>query len=170
METVHATRRSCKAPHKLPVPICPDLQSTHMKHLVLTGPALLLAACGGATHTTPSTVDITRTGTAQPTVVTQTAGSTPPPAAPKTVIDANGAYWPVIDNDGTYLVEDDIIPGKYRNAGGKMCYWARLRGRNPSDIIDSKKTDDPQVIGIQISDTAFLTQNCGTWQMISLVP
>jgi hypothetical protein len=141
-----------------------------MKRLVLTVPVLLVAGCGGATHSTASTVDIAQTGTAQPTVTTQTAGITQPRAAPKTVIDADGAYWPVIDNDGTYLVEDDILPGKYRNAGGSMCYWARLRGPDPSDVIDSRKTGDPQVIGIQMSDTAFLTQNCGTWQMISLVP
>jgi hypothetical protein len=135
-----------------------------MKRLALTAPALLLAACGSATHTTASTVTITQTGTAQPTV-TQTVGHTPPPpAAPKTVIGADGMYRPVIDNDGTYVVSVDVWPGKYRNAGGTMCYWARLRSLDPSDIVDSKKTSGPQVIVIQGSDTAFLTQNCGTWQ------
>ena len=139
-----------------------------MKRLALTAPALLLAACGSATHTTASPVTITQTGLAQPTV-TQTVGRTPPPpAAPKTVIGADGAYRPVIDNDGTYLVGVDILMGKYRNAGGTMCYWARLRSLDTSDIIDSKKTSSPQVIQIRASDTAFLTQNCGTWQMISL--
>ena len=139
-----------------------------MKRLALTAPALLLAACGSTTHTTASTATITQTSPAQPTV-TQTVGRTPPPpAGPKTVIDAHGAYRPVIDNDGTYLAGVDIWLGKYRNAGGKMCYWARLRSLNPSDIIDSKKTGDPQVITIRASDTAFLTQNCGTWQKIPL--
>jgi len=139
-----------------------------MKRLALTVPALLLAACGSTTHTTASTVTITQTGTVQPTV-TQTVGRTPPPSVgPKTVIDAHGAYRPVIDNDGTYLVGVDIWVGKYRNAGGAMCYWARLRSLDPSDIIDSKKTGDPQVITIRATDTAFLTQNCGTWQKIPL--
>jgi hypothetical protein len=137
-----------------------------MKRLALTAPALLLAACGSATHTTASTMTITQTGTVQPTV-TQTVGHTPaPPAGPKTVIDAHGMWLPVIDNDGTYLVGVDIVPGKYRNAGGMMCYWARLRSLDASDIIDSKKTSGPQVITIRSSDTAFLTQNCGTWQKI----
>lgn len=134
-----------------------------MKRLALTAPALMLAACG-----TVSTVGTTQTGTTQPTF-TQTAGNMPP-TAPKTVIDANGAFLSVIDNDGTYLVGTDIIPGKYRSAGGTTCYWARLRSPDPIDIIDSKKAADPQVIGIQMSDVAFLTRNCGTWQMISLVP
>jgi hypothetical protein len=104
---------------------------------------------------------------AQPSV-TQTVGRTPPPPrSPKTVIDSHGKAWQVIDNDGTYLVGVDILPGKYRNAGGAMCNWARLRSLDPSDIIDSKKASSPQVIRIQMSDTAFLTQNCGTWQMIA---
>ena len=141
-----------------------------MRRLALTAPALMLAACGGATHTAVSTVAITQTGTAQPTV-TQTVGSAPPPAtAPKTVINAHGTYSPVIDNDGSYLVYADILPGKYRNAGGTTCYWARLRSPDPGDIIDTKKTGDPQEIGIQLSDVAFVTQNCGTWQMFSPVP
>ena len=138
-----------------------------MKRLAVTAPALLLVACGSTTQTKASTVTITQTRPAQPTV-TQTVGRTPPPsAAPKTLIDAHGYYWPVIDNDGTYLVWVDIPMGKYRNAGGTMCYWARLRSLDTSDIIDSKKTSSPQEITIRASDTAFLTQNCGTWQMIS---
>jgi hypothetical protein len=146
----------------------PALHSAGMKRLALTA-ALLLVACGGATLAAVSTVPITQTRAAQPTV-TQTAGNTPPPPAPKTVIDPRGAAWPIIDRDGTYLVLADILPGTYRNAGGTMCYWARLRGPDPSDILDSKKTGDPQVIGIRNSDIAFLTQNCGTWQMTSVVP
>ncbi|SPM28073.1 hypothetical protein MTAB308_1558 [Mycobacterium terramassiliense] len=54
--------------------------------------------------------------------------------------------------------------GKYRNGGGTMCYWARLRSLSTNDIIESKNTSDPQVIEIRPSDTAFLTQNCGSWQ------
>ena len=72
----------------------------------------------------------------------------------------------VIDNDGTYVVGVDMFPGKYRSAGGTMCHWARLRSLDTSDMIDSKKTSGPQVIEIRGSDTAFLTQNCGTWQQI----
>src|SRR6476659_1396867 len=105
-----------------------------MKRLAVTAPALLLVACGSTTQTTASTVTITQTRPAQPTV-TQTVGRTPPPsAAPKTLIDA----------DVTYLVWVDIPMGKYRNAGGTMCYWARLRSLDTSDIIDSKKTSSPQ--------------------------
>lgn len=101
----------------------------------------------------------------QPTV-TQTVGRMPPPPAGPKTVGVNGAYWSVIDNDGTYVVGVDLWPGKYRSAGGPMCYWARLRSPDASDKIDSKKTSGPQVIQIRGSDTAFLTQNCGTWQQI----
>lgn len=135
-----------------------------MKRLALTAPVLLLAACGSATQTSAPAATVTQAGTVQPTV-TQTVGQTPPAAGPKTVIDKTlGVAWPVIDNDGTYVVGVDVFPGKYHNAGGTMCYWARLRSLDPSDVLDSKKTTVPQVIVIEANDTAFLTQNCGTWQ------
>ncbi|MDH6247300.1 hypothetical protein [Mycobacterium sp. OTB74] len=137
-----------------------------MKRLALTASALLLAACGNATHTTASTMTVTQTGPAQPTV-TQTVGHTPPPPAdPKTPVNAHGMYLPIIENDGTYLVGVDMPAAMYRSPGGTMCHWARLRSLDTNDIIDSKTTGDPQVITIRASDTAFLTQNCGTWQMI----
>lgn len=128
-----------------------------MKRLALTAPTLLIAACATATNSTTPTV----AGTLSPTA-SQTAGRTPPGS--KTVGDPQGSYWSVIDNDGTFLVGVDIAVGKYRSAGGPTCYWARLGSPDPRDVIDSKKTDGPQVVGIRGSDTAFLTRNCGTWQ------
>lgn len=147
----------------------PALQCTPVKRLVLAPAALLIAGCAGGAQTgTASTVNGTRIDTAQPTIA-QTAGDpTPPPTtAPKTVVDSRGGFEPAIDNDGTYLVGADIIPGKYRNTGGTMCSWARLRDLDPSDIIASDKTAAQEVIEIQVSDIAFLTHNCGVWQMIS---
>ena len=111
------------------------------------------------------TATITQPGPGQ-SAVTQTVGRTPPPASPKTLIDTHGTAWQVIDNDGTYVIGVDVYPGKYRSAGGTMCFWARLRSLDTSDIIDNKKTSGPQVIEIRGSDTAFVTQNCGTWQQI----
>lgn len=134
--------------------------------LALVASALLLAACGDATQTTAPTVTITQTLTVQSTAA-QTAGhQPPPPTAPKTVIDDYGTTQSVIDIDGRYLLFTDIMPGRYRNAGGTMCYWARLRSLNTSDIIDSRKSSAPQTIEIHEDDTAFLTQNCGIWQMV----
>ncbi|TAM65971.1 MAG: hypothetical protein EPN51_17390 [Mycobacterium sp.] len=136
-----------------------------MGRLILSTLALLLAACGSATDTT-ATVSTSRTGAVAPTAA-QTVGQTlPPPAGPKTVIYSFGIPLVVIDSDGTYVIGLDIPEGKYRSAGGTTCYWARLRSLSASDIIEEKTTGDPQVVGIRASDTAFLTRNCGTWQMI----
>ncbi|OSC39392.1 hypothetical protein [Mycobacterium decipiens] len=139
-----------------------------MKRVALVASVLLLAGCGGATHTTASTVTITQTVTAQPTAARTAGQQPPPPPALKTVIDAYGNPQSVIDRDGAYLILVDVMPGRYRTAGGTMCYWARLRSTNTRDIIDSRKSSVPQIVEINENDTAFLTQNCGTWQMVHI--
>ena len=138
-----------------------------MKLLAVVAGALLLAACGSGTHTTASTVTVTQTVTVE-AAAPETAGGLkpPPPTGSKTVIDPFGTYTGVIDKDGTYLVGVDIMPGMYHTTGGAICSWARLRSLDTGDIIDSWKGSGPQRIQIQESDTAFLTQNCGTWQMV----
>jgi ABC-type glycerol-3-phosphate transport system substrate-binding protein len=120
-----------------------------MKRLALAASALLLTACGGAA---PTTAPVTVT-------VTETPGS-------KTIIDPYGSYDTVIDKNGTYIVGADIFPGRYRTAGKPGCYWARLGSGDAHDIIDSHKNGGPQVVEIKESDTAFVTQDCGMWQMI----
>jgi hypothetical protein len=118
-----------------------------MKRIALVASALLVAACGAGGPTTSS------------------SATSAPPSAPKTVVNSAGSVAAVIDNNGTFVVGIDIPSGKYRAAGGPACYWARLRSLNPSDIIESKKASDPQIVTISPSDTAFMTQNCGTWQL-----
>ena len=116
--------------------------------------ALVLTGCGASrTTAVTSTVTVHRT-------VTETVTYTPPPPpGPKTTID----------DDGTYAVGTDIMPGIYRSAGRGMhpdpdCYWARLRSLDTHDIIDNNGSLGPQVVEIQASDAAFLTQNCIPWQ------
>lgn len=125
-----------------------DRTSALMKCLVPAIPIALLTACGIDTQTTAPSV-----------------------GSPKTVIRADGITLPTIDRDGTYLVGflyGDVQVGRYRNSGGTMCYWARLRSLEPDDVIESKKTTSPQEVHLQAGDTAFLTRNCGTWQFVSV--
>ncbi len=112
-----------------------------------------------------STTTITQTVTVQAVAPQTVGGRKPPPAGSKTVIDAFGTYNGVIDKDGTFLVGVDIMPGMYRTAGGTMCNWARLESADENDVIDSWQGAGPQRVHISESDTAFLTHNCGTWQM-----
>jgi hypothetical protein len=79
----------------------------------------------------------------------------PPPPAPKTTID----------QDGTYSVGTDIVPGTYSSAGpvqGGTCYWKRTSSEG--NIIDSAMTSKPQVVQIDASDKAFKTDGCQPWQ------
>ncbi|MGE2727289.1 hypothetical protein [Mycolicibacterium pulveris] len=124
-----------------------------MKRVVLVATALLLGGgCASHVHTAGSPENVSQTGSAHP----------------KTVIDADGTYLGVIDLDGKYLVGelDNLFPGKYRNAGGTKCYWARMRSIDPDDIIESRETSDPQTIEIRATDVAFVTKNCGIWQRV----
>ncbi len=127
------------------------------KKTAIAGAAILLAGCGGSSHTATVTV----TSTLQP-VITKTVTVTyppPPPPVPKTTMET----------DGTYRVGTDIVPGTYRSAGrsdeGESdCYWARLNSLNPTHIIDNNISTGPQVVAIQPSDVAFLTHSCQVWQ------
>ncbi|OBK29495.1 hypothetical protein A5634_18385 [Mycobacterium asiaticum] len=128
---------------------------------------LLLVACGAPARIEASTVTVTQHVTVQSTATrTDTSSHEPPPAANETVIDDYGGSLNVIDHDGRYLLYVDIMPGKYRNAGGTTCYWARLHSLDVNDVIAGARNDLPQVIEIHEDDTAFLTRNCGTWQMV----
>ena len=129
------------------------LFSMHGKKTAIAGAAIVLAGCGGSSHTAvtlTSTLQITRT---------LTVTAPPPPSVPKTTMET----------DGTYRVGTDIVPGTYRSAGpspegSSDCYWARLNSLNETHIIDSNISTGPQVVIIQPSDRAFLTHSCQPWQ------
>jgi hypothetical protein len=137
-----------------------------MNRLVLVATAgLLLTACGGSTQTATGSSQSARTVTVtQPTAATTTYVANPTaiatPSGPKSAIETGG----------TYLVGTDILPGIYRTTGGSNCYWARLSSLNTSDIIDNNNSSGPQVVEIQPSDRAFLTENCQPWSMASAPP
>ena len=120
------------------------LRATFVAAAIATAAMLTLAGCG--TPGQGALAPVTRT-------VISTLTPPPPPGQPNTMF-----------GDGTFQVGVDIAPGTYRAAGGGSCYWARLRSLNTSDIINNNASPGPQVVGIQPSDAAFLTHDCGTWQ------
>ena len=70
-----------------------------------------------------------------------------------------------MDQDGTYAVGTDIVPGIYSSAGpvaDGTCYWKRING---SDIVDNAMSRKPQVVSIEPADTAFKTDGCQPWQL-----
>lgn len=120
----------------------------------------LIAGCSGSTKTvagptTTATVTATvnATVTARPVVTkvvatktkVRTETYTPPP--------------PHAYGDGTYVVGQDIKPGRYQtSASGSICYWARLSSLNTNDIIENGNPTGQTTIQVQSGDKALQIQ------------
>lgn len=71
--------------------------------------------------------------------------------------------------DGTFVVGEEIVPGRYRTAGPAAwapgCYWARLRGTSGEfrDIIANGIGQGPVTVTISRSDAAFKSGGCAGW-------
>lgn len=98
----------------------------------------------------------------------QPPGPPPGPApGPTESAQAEPASGPktTIDQDGTYAVGTDIVPGIYSSAGpvgDGACYWKRVNNDEMPDNALSKK---PQVVQIDATDTEFKTDGCQPWQL-----
>lgn len=69
---------------------------------------------------------------------------------------------------GTYMVSDDILPGRYRTEGG-VIYWERLKGLSGElkDIIANGAMQAGSIIvDINPTDVAFKTDGPGYWVLI----
>ena len=65
-----------------------------------------------------------------------------------------------IPGTGTYVVGEDIQPGRYRAEASPGCYWARLSSLNTSDIIDNNNADGPVAIEVLATDKALELADC----------
>ncbi|HET9871418.1 MAG TPA: hypothetical protein VFP89_02315 [Propionibacteriaceae bacterium] len=69
--------------------------------------------------------------------------------------------------EGTFIVGDDIRPGRYkaRAASGDSCYWARLKDDSGDfdSIIANNVTSGSASVTIKPSDGAFETRGCTPW-------
>lgn len=107
-----------------------------------------------STITTTATSTVSVTATATPTVIktvatktrTATVTYTPPP--------------PATFGNGTYVVGEDIQPGRYKaDAGSSYCAWIRASDQSGSDIIDlGNSTGGPLSVVIEASDGSFVVQ------------
>lgn len=104
------------------------------------------------------------TSPASPTPTSPGATPTPAPAgAPKTSMD----------QDGTYKVGVDIVPGNYATAGpveGGTCYWKRVGGPDGKTTLDNGLTKKPQVQQIDPGDATFKTDGCQPWTLTDAPP
>ena len=65
--------------------------------------------------------------------------------------------------DGTWLVGEEVAPGRWAAPGGDSCYWERLSGFGDSDIIANGFGSIRPVVEIVPTDIGFLTSDCGEW-------
>jgi hypothetical protein len=80
-----------------------------------------------------------------------------PPAAP---LSAFG--------EGAFVVNHQIAPGRYRSAGGDLCYWQRTTGFGGTldEIIANDNVSGPAIVDIAASDTGFTSRGCGDWALV----
>jgi hypothetical protein len=68
--------------------------------------------------------------------------------------------------EGLYLVNAQIVPGRYRADGSDFCYWERLAAPDEaleSVIANAIVTGGPAVVDIVATDVAFSSSGCGQW-------
>ncbi|MGY1714191.1 hypothetical protein ACI78R_07025 [Geodermatophilus sp. SYSU D01106] len=71
--------------------------------------------------------------------------------------------------DGTYLVGPELQPGTYQSTGGSNCSWQRLSNLSGDyDAVLAWEFPDGQTyVELLPFDTAFRTDDCGTWSRIA---
>jgi hypothetical protein len=71
--------------------------------------------------------------------------------------------------DGTFIVNRDIAPGRWRSSGGGGCYWERLKGfgGEVDDIIANDNVTGQAIVDIGARDAGFSSTRCGTWTKIN---
>jgi curved DNA-binding protein CbpA len=70
---------------------------------------------------------------------------------------------------GTWLVPDEIAPGKWQNSDvSEGCSWTKLSALSgePSTVIDSGIAESVGIMEITGSERAFDSRGCGTWTRV----
>jgi hypothetical protein len=130
----------------------------------------VILGTAGAGEPTTRTVTVTSlvTVTAAPTTAVAAATTTtappttrPPATSPPTT---QLPEW----TDGTYEVGKEIRAGTYKTPGntGEVCYYARLRSDDTSDIIANNLSKGPMTVRVRSTDK-FVEFNGGcTWRKV----
>ena len=65
------------------------------------------------------------------------------------------------------MVNQQIVPGRYRSTGGDGCYWQRTSGFGGTldEIIANDNVSGPAIVDVSGSDAGFTSQSCGDWTL-----
>ena len=72
--------------------------------------------------------------------------------------------------EGTYLVNQQFVPGRYRSSGDPDafgCYWERQSGVSGAfeNIIANDNVEGSAIVDIAPSDFSFKSSGCGDWSL-----
>jgi hypothetical protein len=123
---------------------------------------LNLGSIGGAGVPVPTSWPA---GPAATVITTMPPAIVPPPKTdPAPTVAPGGASMPF--GEGLYLVNAQILPGRYRADGSEFCYWERLAAPDEaleSVIANAIVTGGQAVVDIVATDVAFSSSGCGQW-------
>jgi hypothetical protein len=115
-----------------------------------------------------STVTVTKTAAGTGAATVTVTGKAPAPAA-KTVtvkVTQGPPKAKAAMGEGSYLVGEDIAPGRYRmiEAAGGNCYWGIYRaGTNQADIIQNDIVTGGRATVTLKKGQEFDSTGCGDW-------
>jgi hypothetical protein len=74
--------------------------------------------------------------------------------------------------DGSWVVNSQITPGRWRSSGGTGCCWERERGFSGGfeEIIANDDVDGSAIVDIRSTDAGFKSARCGAWTKASARP
>jgi hypothetical protein len=126
-------------------------------------PTETTTAIEASTRAPTSTTAPTRTPARMPTA------TTPPTKAPtlKPTATSTSALPPLQSpkRDGSYIVGEDIAPGKWESTGASgNCYWARLG--DYQETLDNHAGLAGGTVTILVSDYEVTFSGCGTWRYV----
>jgi hypothetical protein len=89
--------------------------------------------------------------------------SSPPKTDPPSAQTTTGTATTF--GDGMFLVNTEIVPGRYRAEGSDFCYGERLSAPDEDfeSILANFITEGPAVVDIRPTDVAFNSHGCGKW-------
>jgi hypothetical protein len=71
--------------------------------------------------------------------------------------------------EGSFAVNQQIVPGRYQSAGADACYWQRTSGFGGTldQIIANDNVSGQAIVDIAGTDAGFGSRGCGDWTLVA---
>lgn len=145
------------------VPVRRPRAELGVRHILIA-----LAAAAAITATVVAVIWQEKPAQSAAAAAAPVAAPTSTPGTPPRQVEKSPPVPEATTGDGTYLVGRELKTGTYSSRGGTSCYWARLRDTSGEQIavIAAGTRRGRQVVTIRKGDRAFVTDGCGTWELM----